>query len=311
MKSEKQNRFLRRKLIQRAQSQGRVSSECFNEVLQSFNVDLRPNTIRSYRLAVRNYLRLIGDIGINETTPREADAFKSKRAGEVSAYSTNVDLRALKSIFNRLHRWQYIDVNPFASLKLVRIPHQETPFFSELQLQQIINSIPEFQFRAMIQLAYYTAVRLSEAVFLRWVDVNLPERIITIQNSEIFATKTKKNRVLPINDSLYGILVELHRTKRSEFVFPKDDGTAYRPDSISRRFKRKLQSLKFPASLHYHSVRHASASHLVAKNVPIYDVCRLLGHASVSTTERYSHLSPQNRRQVTNVLDLSASKGDQ
>lgn len=297
-------RYERRKLIIHIRSKGRLLSESFEEVLSAKATDLRPATIRSYSLAIRNYLRIIGDTGIDEISPREADLFKSNRSKEVSLYSVNVDLRALKTIFSTLVRWKYCNSNPFQDVKLLRIPECNIRFFSEEELRNLILSISDVQFKSLILFSYFTGCRLGEIVFLRWNSVNLESRTISVENSENFVTKSKRIRLLPMNDSLFEVLKKLSNKKISDYVFPGPNGKPYRCESVSRRFKRLLEQKNFDPKLHFHSLRHTNASHLVQKNVPIYDVCKLLGHSSVKVTERYAHLQTQDRRELVNKLNL-------
>lgn len=299
-----EKRFEQRKLLKQAQSVGKPLSKCFEEVLALLSVDLSPNTVRSYRLASRNYLRLMGDAGVNQVTAREADFFKTKRSTEVSPYSVNIDLRSLKSLFSTFVRWNYCNSNPFVGIKFIRIVERKIVFFSEDDLRSLISSIRDPQFRSLIIFSYYTGCRLGEIVFLKWDSINLESRTVSVENSENFTTKSKRSRILPINDSLYEVLNNLQSTRKSEYVFPRVDGKPYRRESVSRRFKRLLQRKGFDKKFHFHNLRATYASHLVQRNVPIYSVSRFLGHSSVKVTERYAYLQTQDGTEAVNKLNL-------
>jgi len=92
----------------------------------------------------------------------------------------------------------------------------------------------------------------------------------------------------------------------STYIFSKSDGKKFTGDYFSRRFKRVCRKAELDKSIHFHSLRHSFASNLVQKGVSLYTVKELLGHASISTTEIYSHLNMDSLREAVEKLDTSA-----
>ncbi len=298
-------RFDQRKLLRRFQDKGKPLTECFTEVLTVKTVDLRPATLRSYSSAARNFVRIIGDVGITEVCERKVDEFKLVRSKEVSAHSLNVDLRSLRALFATAHRWKYCETNPFEKVKLAKIPQVDPLYFTQDQLQTLIASISNETFRALILFGYFTGCRLSEIAHLTWDNIDFSQRMVSVKNSKEFTTKSQRNRRIPICDSLITVLFQLEKKKRSPIVFSKYDGSMYKPCSISRKLKRLLKQLNFDSNYHFHILRHTTASTLAKKNVSLYSISKILGHSSIKMSERYAHLLPEDNSENINKLNFN------
>ncbi len=84
--------------------------------------------------------------------------------------------------------------------------------------------------------------------------------------------------------------------RTSEYVFAKSDGRRFEADFVSHKFKKYIRRARLPESIHFHSLRHTFGSLLAQAGVPIFDIQKLLNHRSISTTQIYSHLSPEHLR---------------
>ena len=148
--------------------------------------------------------------------------------------------------------------------------------------------------------AFYTGMRLSEIINLEWNDVDLNSRIIKVRNKAGFTTKSKKERVIPISNVVYDILINLNYY--SNYIFEKNK-MKFNPTYVSRKFKLCVNSTTLNQKIHFHTLRHSFASNLVQKNVNIYTVQKLLGHSNISTTQIYSHLNQDNLINAINLLN--------
>ena len=180
------------------------------------------------------------------------------------------------------------------------------------QLSLISEQLKSNVVKDVVVFAFYTGMRLDEIVNLRWKNIDLKNRVITV-GDESFTTKGRNQRFIPINDALTSV-ISLRERKRKifsikhtddnrDFVFCKSDGSKFTGDYFSRRFKRACKSAGIDKSIHFHSLRHSFASNLVQKGTPLYTIKELLGHASVSTTEIYSHLNMDSLREAIEKLD--------
>lgn len=208
--------------------------------------------------------------------------------------------RNSKAMFSKAVEWEHIGKNPFNKIKLPKQQEQKPEYLTEEQMENILQTIRHDMIRNIVAFSFYTGCRLSEAVYLRWENVNLEERLVTIGGAD-FVTKTRKQRTIPVCDELHILLKRLKDRERGVqglYVFQREDGGHYSRDFVSKSFKKTIRRLKLSDTLHFHNLRHSFASKLVQSGVNLYTVKDLLGHASVKTTEIYSHLNMNTLRQA-------------
>jgi len=148
-----------------------------------------------------------------------------------------------------------------------------------------------------------TGMRRGECFALRWLDVDLDNRFLTVKAS---GTKSGKARRIPLNDTCMEMLTAWgSMTNRDGIVFPSPRG-----GGIINDFKKTWAGLMETAGIpdfRVHDMRHTFASRLVQLGVPLNTVRELLGHASLTMTMRYAHLAPEHGLEA--VLRLDAPKG--
>jgi integrase len=150
--------------------------------------------------------------------------------------------------------------------------------------------------------AIYTGMRSGELAALRWTDISLPRRMITVQRSHDGPTKNGRSRHVPIGNALLPILTQWRQQNPSPLVFPNRDGNQHAPSA--RIFQERLHMVLDAAgfakpktgrnihALHFHSLRHTFASHWAMSGGDMWKLQRILGHQSIDMTMRYSHLCP-------------------
>lgn len=246
-----------------------------------------------------------------------------------------VYIRTLKAAFNKAVDWGYINMNPLIKVKLPKVQKNAPGFICGDQLSVICDRIENSIARDVVMTGFYTGMRLNEIMNLKWENVDLNNKMITV-GDESYATKGRNQRYIPICEELFGIFVRRERTNvksehekariintyprlidlRSEkrdpslslkvkdaYVFCKNDGTKFTGDYISKIFKKACKDAGIDKSIHFHSLRHSFASNLVKNDVSLYKVKELLGHASIQTTEIYSHLNVESLREAIRKLD--------
>jgi len=171
----------------------------------------------------------------------------------------------------------------------------------------LLDGIQEEWFHDLVIFTLNTGMRRGEIINLRWVDVDLEHRLIRIVNQEHFTVKGGRGRTIPMNDTVYTILQ--NRLSIGSYVFTNQAGGKLYDNYIQHRFKKYIRRLGLNPNLHFHHLRHTFATSLVKQGVPIYEVQHLLGHANVTTTQIYSHMSVEDLRSAVGVLDKLASAG--
>jgi len=143
--------------------------------------------------------------------------------------------------------------------------------------------------------ALHTGARAGELLGLQWADIDLGRRLITIQRSYASSTKTDEIRHIPILDALLPFLRGWRlRCPSAVWVFPSKVGTMQQPSArvLQETFKRVLRRSGLPYPLRFHDLRHSFASAWMMRNGNLFRLQKILGHKSVTMTERYAHLSP-------------------
>ncbi len=221
-----------------------------------------------------------------------------------------VYLRNLKAAFNKALIWDYLKENPFLKVKIDRLQKEKPIFILQSVLNQILQIAENETIRNIINFAFYTGCRLSEIINLRWQNVNLEKKMLTI-GDEKFQTKTRQSRDIPICKQIYPMLDSMYSARLisplpTAFVFTKGNGFRYNSDYVSKSFKKLCRELKLDERIHFHTLRHSFTSHLIIGNVNIYTISKLLGHSSVKTTEIYAHLSDEALFEAMNAFDIAA-----
>jgi integrase len=260
---------------------------------------LAEKTMRSYLLSGRTFIGIVGDRSLAKYTLADVDRFKAEYSKKVKPTSVNVALRSLKAIFGRAVDWELVKATPFGRAKM--LPNPETPpaFMTREEQQRFLEVADDPLYHRLFLFLFNTGLRAGEALSLRWEQVDLEKREVRILNFGGFQTKTRQNRVVPLNDHA---LRSLCRHNEGPFVF-SNGPRPLRVDTVSKRFKRYVRKAGLPDGLHLHCTRHSFASNLVMKNVTLYKVGALLGHSNpAQTTRLYAHLAASEMHDVVGLL---------
>ncbi len=142
-------------------------------------------------------------------------------------------------------------------------------------------------------------MRRGELLGLRWADVDIRARTVTFPK-----TKNGDSRSVPMTDTLRELLASLARPMNAEApVFP-----LWTPAADTVAFGRLVRDLKV-GDLHFHDLRHDTASTLTMAGVPQRTVMALLGHRDPRMTLRYQHLSPEHLRDAVRALEQRPPAG--
>ena len=237
---------------------------------------------------------------IDRYVSKRLESPSAKNPGEKVARSTvNTELKAIKRFFNRAVEMGYLDESPARRVKLLRTVRRQPRFFSEEEVIAIMEDCREEWVREIYLTLLYTGMRIGELVNLEWEDVDLERRRITIRAKNFWKPKGMEERMIPMHEVVYSILI--NKERESRWVFTKADGEKINIHSLDVKFRRQLRRLGIKnASLH--TWRHTFASYLMMASGNIRAVQKLLGHKSIRTTEIYSHLTDRHLFHVVKML---------
>jgi len=224
----------------------------------------------------------------------------------ISPTSLNIELRTIKAALSMAVRWNYIFKNPFARLALVRVPETAPVYFAKNDLQALIRTVKESWLKEIIIFAAMTGMRRGEIVNLQWFNVDMERRTIRIESDATFKTKLGRSRTIAVNEAAWLVLKE-----RKESAFQSDGLVfSYLGERIpanwgTRLLKRYVRKLGYNEKLNFHSLRHTHCSWLVQAGVSLYEIQKLLGHSSITVTQIYAHLAPNELHKTVNRISLN------
>lgn len=290
---------------ERKQKLQRVSlSEFTRDYLTHCSSKHTRKTLKDSSVALRGLLRVAGDLPLHKIGVREIDSYLSMKTSEASQWTARKHYAHLASAFETARKWKCIPANPFRQVEKPKVPEIQPAHFTKLNFQQLLSVIADQDFREVCIFAVSTGLRLGELVALQWRDVDFVRKVIVVQNSETFTTKSKRIRVVPMNEQLWRTSAVRKESATCALVFHHNN-EKLNADWVSKTFKRYVRTAKLSERLHFHSLRHTFATWLVQSGVGIYEVQKLLGHSSVAVTQIYAHLAPSELHNAVEKISLS------
>ncbi len=155
----------------------------------------------------------------------------------------------------------------------------------------------------IVTIAVHTGMRKGEILGLEWERIDLSSARITLDR-----TKSGRPRGVPINRAVYEALIALEpdASRRTGLLFRKRDARAW--GQIRTAFETALAKAGIK-DFRFHDLRHTAASHLVMRGASLQEVKEILGHADLSMTLRYAHLSPAHLRSAVERLEGLTAAG--
>lgn len=270
---------------------------------------LSANTIVSYRQDIDAYLDFLGSMRIDslsKTAKNDISSFMLlQKDKNIAANSIARRLAAIKSFYRFLLRERILKSDPSSlidSPKLwKKIP--ETLSANEVEAllsQPNIHTVQGIRDKAVLETLYATGMRVSEAVNLKNDNVNLDIGFLRCIG------KGDKERVIPLGSKainslrryLAGARLRQLKNKNSEYLFLNRFGRKISRQSLWKIIKKYARQAKIKKNLKPHILRHSFATHLLEGGADLRSVQEMLGHANISTTQVYTHVSKQRLKSI-------------
>ena len=220
-------------------------------------------------------------------------------------------LSTLRSFFRWACREGHLEKNPARGLPSPRIPRTLPRALTLPDTERLLESgggdetlLPERE-RALFELLYATGLRVSEAAGLDLEDVDFTARLVRVTG------KGSRERIVPFGETAAEALREYLPVRASlrrdvedddpesgEPLFVNARGGRLTTRSMARLLKRRLRAAGLPEEISPHALRHTFATHLLQAGADLRAIQELLGHASLSTTQKYTHLDAARLREV-------------
>ena len=248
-------------------------------------------------------LRLLprwGTRRLDEIPPSDIVALQTDlRAQGLSNATANRYTVLVRRIFNLAIQWEVITIrNPAKNAELLREQGRER-FLTVEQTRRLFRALddePSKTAAACLGLLALTGARKSEALKMRWDDVDIARR-----SWRVSLSKSGRARHIPLSDAALRILQLQSKVAGCAWVFPNRDADGPL-ENVRKCWERVRQRAGLDPDLHIHDLRHAFASRLVNEGRPIYEVAQILGHAQLQTTQRYAHFANERLVDAANVV---------
>jgi integrase/recombinase XerD len=181
-----------------------------------------------------------------------------------------------------------------------RVPQRLPVTLSLEEVRRLLNATETLRERAAMEIAYSGGLRLGEVLRLKVSDIDSSRMIIRVEQG-----KGKKDRNVMLAASLLETLRAYWKQERPRvWLFPGPDGQhSLNPTIFQRAFVVAKRAARIEKAVSFHSLRHSFATHLMESGVSVRTIQALLGHRSLETTQRYTHVAGDYLRETRSPLD--------
>ncbi len=268
--------------------------------LQHLHVErgLSDNTLKAYR-------RTLSQLALHlEAKGRSlADATRTDlrgwlfQAGRGRAPATRArHVAALRTFYRWMLREERVERSVAEDLQTPKVGRHLPHFLTEAQSSELLDETPLApRDRALLELLYGAGLRVGEAEALDWADLDFEEGLVWVRKA-----KGGKQRKVPVGPPALRALQALRNSVDAELddpVFRNARGGRLSQRSM-RRIVKECGLVAGLGGLHPHAMRHSYATHLLDNGADLRGIQELLGHADLSTTQRYAHVSTQGLLRV-------------
>lgn len=272
------------------------------------------HTAKAYCSDILSYLVWMDDTScenVNFSKVREYLHFIQKFNYKKTTIARKI--ASIRTFYKFLYRERKVDSNPAMNLITPKRPKSLPKFLTQQEIELILNNVKietpaGYRNRAILELLWATGMRVSELSNLNFGDLNLEnneirvfgkgakERIILVSNR----AKTYLERYINSARVLIAKGYKLEDINENSPVFINNTGYRLQTKTIRNVINEIVEKIELPKKVTPHVFRHSFATHLIENGADLRVVQELLGHASISNTQIYTHISMQHMKEVYN-----------
>jgi len=293
------------------------------------------HTINSYRMDIEQFVHLGFNSNMKGFDWTSADIYSARNyivtLGEKKLSRTSIlrKISSLRSFYRFLVREELVPKNPFIGINSPKKSKKLPKYMSENEVCKLLESPSTYwkdaltkelakdddsalfaasRDSAILEVIYSGGLRISEALGLNFEDLDLRSGIFKVRG------KGKKERIAALGAPAVSALKRYYKIRELRSgnfhanapVFINRFGNRLSARSFQRLFKKYLITAELPHDMTPHKLRHSFATHLLNAGADLRSVQELLGHASLSTTQIYTHISAERMKQVYNAAHPKA-----
>lgn len=269
---------------------------------------LSEHSLSNYQRDIRQFMQWLALQNIGPVQVQRADLYAylaHQHQKGLSSTTVARQLSALRGFYRWLVDQQRIEENPAALIERPKTPQQLPGTLTEQEVEQLLNApaLEEplgLRDKAMLEVLYASGLRVTELVSLTMGQLDLRRGVVRIIG------KGNKERLVPLGEEALEALQQYLNTGRAQLpgaqangvVFPGPSGNPMSRQAFWYRIKHLAQVAGIHKPLSPHTLRHAFATHLLNHGADLRVVQLLLGHASVSTTQIYTHVATERLKKL-------------
>jgi len=278
--------------------------------------NVSPHTLRSYHSDLEQLSTFLGDKELSAADHQTLRRFIAHlMQGEVKKSSIARKLSAIRTFFRYLNREGILTSNP---ARLVATPRREQRLPAVLTADDAIRLMESpkakkpadhdtmLRDRAVLETLYSTGIRASELIGMNREDIDRHDSLIRIRG------KGRKERIVPVGtkalDAIDAYLGRLAGSSDIAAVFLGPSGKRLTARTVQRILENHRKQLGLMQKASPHTLRHSFATHLLESGADLRAIQELLGHASLSTTQRYTHVNLDSLMEVYDKAHPRANK---
>lgn len=275
------------------------------DFLKKLEIELKIS--KNSKHTLKNYLRLNSQLldylkkdpeQINED---DLKLYIAENLAERSSMSIIMFLSAVKYAFTGV-----VKFDPTSHIKRPKREKRLPVVLTKDEIFRLLEALNNKKSRMMISLVYATGMRVSEITGLRIDDLDFDDKIGHVRQG-----KGKKDRIFNIPIFLIAKLrkyAEDQKEHGNEFLFSGRGGKQMSDRNVQKIVKNAGEKAGIKKEVHTHTLRHSFATHLLENEVDIRKIQELLGHSDLSTTQIYTHVSPEELKKIKSPLDVAMGK---
>lgn len=279
------------------------------------------HTVAGYRRDIEEFFLQAGEKEVEAVDHQLVRAYLYAINRKNKASSVARKLSALRSFFKFLRRRKFVAHDPLERISTPKLPRHMPVFLTVDQVFALLESPGQadgfaLRDRAILELLYSCGLRVAELCGLNCPDLDLGGRLVRVRG------KGNKQRLVPIGapavkavdrylgqrDSILIACADRGRAGEERALFLNSRGGRLTTRSIERMVKTYGQRIGLAAPVTPHALRHSFATHLLEMGADLRSVQELLGHASLSTTQKYTHLNVDHLMEVYDKAHPMARK---
>lgn len=262
-----------------------------------------PYTIEFYTQDINQFFHFMKDQVIDkleDVSPSDVRIYLTELFSEQLARKTIArKISSLRSFYRFLLREKVVENNPFSAVSIPKLEKRLPDFFYEEELQQLFlscdaNTPLGLRNKALLELLYATGIRVGECTKIQLSDIDFSVSTVLVRG------KGQKERYVPFGSFAHNALEAYIKAGRNKlmknasthsYLFVNYRGGILTDNGVRDILNKMMNTSSSQGKIHPHKLRHSFATHLLANGADMRTVQELLGHAFLTSTQIYTHVT--------------------